>query len=172
MSRRQRGVTLIELMVSMAVVLVGMLGLFKVLGTSVRAGQTAQKFIQAQARAQQVMEAMRTAPKPVLDCLAGAPATAWAPCELSCKTALGAQASPTACIFSSVNGATGATNDSTLQQYAVIVDGNDDTRSSWVRPAGVSGRVYDTQLTIGWNDDGTATLPVQHRLTLRSAVFQ
>jgi len=169
---RQRGVTLIELMVSMAVVLVGMIGLFRVLGTSVQAGQTGQRFIQAQARGTQVMEAIRTAPNNVVQCLVGAPATAWAPCETLCKTTLGAQASPTACIFSSVNGATGATNDSTQQQYAVILDANNDPRSTWVRGVGVTGRVYDVQITIGWNDDGTATMPVAHRVTLHSAVFQ
>src|SRR5262249_33548643 len=150
----------------------GMLGLFRVLGSSVQGSIAAQRFTQGQARAQQVMEAIRTAPKPVLDCLNGAQATAWTPCETLCRNSLGVQSQASACIFSSVNGATGATVDSTLQQYAVIVDGNDDTRSTWVRAAGVTQRIYDVQISIGWNDDGTATLPVDHRLTLRSAVFQ
>jgi hypothetical protein len=40
-----------------------------------------------------------------------------------------------------------------------------------VQVVGGSARVFDLQVTIGWNDDGTAAAPT-HRVTMRSAVFR
>jgi prepilin-type N-terminal cleavage/methylation domain-containing protein len=174
---RQRGMTILELLISIAVVLVGMLGLFKVLAAAQVGSAQAQRFIQAQSRAGQVIEALKGMPTPVLDCLVGTQVTSWSTCETMCKAKLGPTALAQSCLFSTVNPATNSTADRTLQSYALVVDVNDATRSTWVQKAGVSQRVYDVQVTIGWNDDGTATaqptgnLP-NHRMTVRTAVFQ
>jgi type II secretory pathway pseudopilin PulG len=174
---RQRGVTLLEIMFSMAVVLTGMVGLFKVLGSSIRGSQTAQRFTQGQARAEQIEEAIRAAPKTVLDCLVGTPVAGWTACEAQCQATLGVNALAQSCVFVTLNNAPGLNgaglgSDSTQQAYLVVDNGNNDARSTWVRTTGRSNRVYDAQITVGWNDDGTATLPVDHAVTMHSAVFQ
>jgi prepilin-type N-terminal cleavage/methylation domain-containing protein len=170
--KSQRGVTLLEVMISMAVVLVGMLGLFRVLGSSIQGSAAARRFTQGQARMQQIHEAIRTVPKVVLDCLAGNPATQWDTCELLCKNTLGPTASPQACVFYTLATAK-QDQDSGTQQYAVVVDPNDLTRTTRVTSTGVSGRVYDVMITVGWNDDGTAdAAQPQHRVTARSALFK
>jgi Tfp pilus assembly protein PilV len=167
---RARGATLLEILIALAVVLLGVMGLFRVLSAASRGSTSAQQFTQASARARQILEATRMASATVLGCLAATPATQWATCEALCRQELGSQASPESCVFVTLSASHQAT-DRSLQAYQVVSDAADLTRSSWVRAAGTTGRVYDIQITLGWNDNGAAA-PVQHRVTLRSAVFR
>lgn len=168
--RSERGATLLEILIALAVVLLGVMGLFRVLSAASRGSTSAQQFTQATARARQILEATRMASATVLGCLAATPVTQWATCEGQCRQELGAQASPESCVFATLSANHQAT-DRSLQAYQVVFDAGDLTRSSWVRTAGATGRVYDIQITLGWNDNGAAA-PVQHRVTLRSAVFR
>lgn len=138
-SRRQGGLTLLEIMLSMAVVLVGMAALFRVLSVASRGSQASQRITQALARAEHVSEAMRTLPPSVLDCLVINPATAWNNCETLCRTRLGPLASAEACVFSSL-GTVNQSEDGTHQRYAVLYNGADFARgSSWVVRGGPGG---------------------------------
>ena len=67
--RSDRGTTLLEIMISMAVIMIGMLGLVRVLSVATSGTSTANKFLQAQMRAQLVLEAIRRAPTGMLGCL-------------------------------------------------------------------------------------------------------
>lgn len=178
--RRQRGVTLLEIMLSMAVVLVGMAALFRVLSVASRGSQASQRITQALARGQHVMEAIRTLPPTVLECLVINPATSWNNCETLCRTRLGPVASQEACVFSTL-ATLGQAQDGTRQQYAVIYDGaNFQDGSTWVLRSGPAGAVYDAQVVIGWRDDDpTAPLPqaspcggVVHCVTLRASLYR
>jgi type II secretory pathway pseudopilin PulG len=162
--------TLIELMISIGVVLVGLLGLFKVLSSAVGGSAAAQRMTQGRARAQLVMENVKSMPIAVVNCLAAQPPSGWTNCEALCKSTLGASALPEACIFTTLSAARDST-DSSNQAYAVVVDTANLARSSWVVSAGPSGHLFDVQITVGWNDDGTAAAPWQHRVTVKSAVF-
>ena len=166
----QRGMTLIELLISIGVVLVGMLGMLRVLSASVEGSVSAQRFSQGQSRAQEVIEAMRTAPLSTLQCLVQGTGS-WASCEASCKATLGATASPQACVFITLSTLDAQNQDTTNTQYQVVTDNADPTRSSFVTATGQSARIYDLQVTVGWNDDGTAGAPT-HRVTMHSAVFK
>jgi type II secretory pathway pseudopilin PulG len=162
--------TLIELLVSIGVVMVGLLGMFKVLSAAVAGGSSAQHLTQARARAQLVVENVKSMPIAVVNCLAASPPTGWTACEALCKSTLGAGALPEACVFTTL-GAVHQGNDASQQAYAVVYDPSDLTRSSWLQPSGASGHLFDLQITVGWNDDGTATAPQKHRVVIKSAVF-
>lgn len=190
--RYQGGTTLIEILVSMAVVIVGMLGLYKAIGTAQMGSAAAQRHTQALARAQQVMEAIRKAPSSpnnILNCLAqkGSAATAadWTLCEANCLTDLQAMniaASPQSCVFANLLKA-GQVLDSTFQNYVVVFNNDQGIgRSTWVMnaPQGYVCQsptcVFDIQITIGWNDDGSADYDTVtggggHRVTIRGAMF-
>ncbi len=184
MTRRrnvQRGTTLIEILISMAVVVVGMLGLYKAIGSATQGSMLANRFTQAQARAQQVVEAMRKSPPgtppPALDCLArlgtGGSTAAWANCEVKCLQTYNANfpSNTQSCIFSSLDAVTpagpgpvfGQAADKAQQQYAVVFDTTSPVatqqRSSWVKPVlnclSQPCTLYDVQVTVGWNDDGS-----------------
>jgi Tfp pilus assembly protein PilV len=187
--RAARGLTLIEVLISLALTIVGLLAVFATLSTASVASQSSSRLSQAEARARTILETVRLAPTPALDCLATTAATGWAACETTClqnQTADGG-ASAAACIFTTASmsllagppAGAGATSNQTVdrtgQPYALAYDGNDPTgaRSTFVRKTGPSSRVYDIQVTIGWNDDGTATATnPKHAVTLRGGVFQ
>jgi Tfp pilus assembly protein PilV len=162
--------TLIELLISIGVVMVGMLGMLRVLSAAVEGSVSAQRFSQGQTRAQEVIEAMRTAPLATLQCLVQGTAS-WAGCESSCKAALGVNASSQACVFITLANLDAQNQDTTNTQYQVVTDTTDQTRSSFVAVGGTSARIYDLQVTVGWNDDGTNAAPT-HRVTMHSAVFR
>ncbi len=188
MRSHQRGVTLVEILISLAVVLVGMLALYKTLTVSIVGTSASSRITQAQLRASSILEAMRNAPKPALDCLAQNAASNWAACEATClaNQTGGGLASPQSCIFttSTTAGLLGPTasgnlplpaNDRSNQQYALvyaqnpIVSPDGIARTSFVLVGGPGNLVYDLQVTIGWADDGTAANPT-HYVTLRTAV--
>jgi Tfp pilus assembly protein PilV len=171
----QRGATLLEIMISLAVILVGLLGLFKVLGAAVSGSQSARRITNGTERARHVMEAIRTMPNEILGCLVTNPATGWAACETLCTQKLGPKTAAQTCVFTTLSNA-GVDKDRVNQSYRVVYDAGDASRSSFVKTMGASGRVYDIQITIGWNDDGTATKknggPPDHRVTVHSAVLR
>ena len=186
MRSHQKGATLVEILISLAVVLIGMLALYKTLSVSIVGTTTSSRLTQAQLRAAAILEAMRNAPKPALDCLAQNAATNWNGCEATCLANEQAGASPQSCIFTTTTsagllGPTASGNaslpltDRSGQQYALVyaqnpvVSTDGMTRTSFVQPGGPGNLVYDLQVTVGWNDDGSANSP-NHFVTLRSAV--
>lgn len=195
--RRQRGATLLEIMLSMAVVLIGMLALFRVLSVASKGASAAQKYNQAAARGQQVIEAMRMTPRAVLDCLNNHTADQWAQCEAQCLTFFkqmtvnppvnGVQGLvPQACVFSTLSNLAATlgavpTYDRDLngQQYAVVYNSGDfRDNSSWVQNTQQWRLVYEVQVTIGWKDDGSASATggcgpgKQHCVTLRTSMYR
>ena len=199
--RRQRGVTLLEIMLSLAVVLVGMLALFRVLSVASKGTSRGQRFIQAQARAQQIIENIRTAATygnnvlgmppgvgaSIAQCLIGYGADQWSICEAQCKAALPAGASQQACMFVSLN-YDNQNIDSSQQVYVVVPDPTPfalDDHTTWLNVSAFSPVELDIQVTIGWNEDdplnpaptlwptaaATPQPPGWHAVTLRSAVF-
>ncbi len=192
MRRRARGATLVEILISLAVVLVGMLALFRTLAVSVIGSSTSSRLSQAHLRASALIEAIRSAPKPALDCLRLNTAPNWSGCETTCLTSLGAAARPESCIFTTATTAPLAgpsaagqvqlpSTDRSGQLYEVVyfpvpeIAPDGTTRSSSVVATGPGNLAYDIQITIGWRDDGTATVsnPAvsgDHFVTLRTAV--
>lgn len=178
--QRQRGATLIEIMISMAIVLVGMLAMFSVLTSAINGSSTASRMSQAQMRATTILESIRQSPSTALVCLASANnATTWSNCETPCKNAL-TVASQDACLYSmtayntikqpdtaTAGQTTGQSSDRNGQVY--LIDPN-----SRVALAGVNSAVYDVRVIIGWNDDNSSTTTQQagyHTMQLRTGVF-
>lgn len=182
-ARADRGATLIEIMISLAVVLVGMLALFRVLATSIVGSSTASRISQAQTRAMTLAESMRHSPTLALNCLANTTGNNWNNCEPICLGQLPNQSKPDACIYSmqrfaalaapdptgaSANATTGQLVDRNQQLY--IVD-----PSSKVTIAGANKTVYDVDVVIGWNDDNSANANAgqagYHTVRIRTGVF-
>jgi type II secretory pathway pseudopilin PulG len=184
--RRRRatsGATLIEIMISLVIVLVGMLALFKVLSTAVVGSSTASKLSQAQTRAMTILESIRHSPKVALSCLSTTPNPSnWKTCEQTCLSQLTNQKWDS-CIytidrFSVISGpdptganpyATGPTGgqfaDRNQQNYVV------DAKSA-VTIAGPNNNVFDVDITVGWNDDGSASTSAgYHSVRVRTGVF-
>jgi Tfp pilus assembly protein PilV len=176
---RQRGTTLIEILISVAVVLVGMLALFQTLGTSVTGSSTAAKLSQAQQRAVMVMENIRVAPPAALECLRATVASNWVSCEAICRANLtGTNIGADACVYESFlqnNSDLNYKADRSLQNYFLVASNGTSSAVSRVRLAGTGNRVYDAQVVIGWNndnsDDSVKPNP-DHWVTLRSGVFE
>ncbi len=123
---RARGTTLVEVMISMGLVLVGMLALFRVLGTSIAGSATASHFSQAALRAETLVEVMRLAPASALACLSTTPSAGWSACGASFSLA--------------------APADRNGQLYAI-------DPASRVSAGGGSGNVYDVTVVVGFTDD-------------------
>ena len=180
-----KGATLLEVLMSLALLLVGVLGLFKTLTTSIGGTRFASQLGQAQIRASAIIEAIRNAPSTSLTCLVSNPATSWSTCETDCisqQTGSGTTKAQS-CIFTTASfvnipGPLAAGNsderaDRGGQLYGIVYSNTNPLpyRTSFVRQTGSGNRVYDIQITVGWNsDDGTANNP-NHFVTLRSAVF-
>lgn len=182
--RRARGATLIEIMISMAIVLVGMLAMFSVLTSAINGSSTASRMSQAQMRATTIIESIRTSPALALTCLAGANGTpGWQSCEATCKAALTIQ-SPDACVYSM---GTGSAYDAILQPNTGSTSGGQVGQSSdrngqvyFIAPksrialAGANSALYDVRVIIGWNDDNSTNTnpqPGYHSMELRTGVF-
>ena len=181
--KRPRGFTLLEVMMSLVLVLIGMLALFRTLSVASKGSQASQRYTQALARGSEILEAMRTAPPSVLNCLIATGATNWPNCEAQCLTFLQQQKgqvgtpSAQACVFATLS-TLKQDRDGTRQQYAVIENPNDPINgSSWVFNDVTYHSVFDAQVTIGWSDDGTAAVnkgcqPLQHCVTLRTSIYR
>ena len=184
---RSRGTTLIEILISLAVVLVGMLALFKTLATSVTGSMTASRLSQAQQRAVLVTEAIRVAPKAALTCLVQQSSNSWATCEATCKANLSSPYANKAesCIYSSLDAVWSLTcpnctktddktlqKDKSLQRYDLVTQ-NAKGPISQVKVHGLANSIYETQIVIGWRDDNQdASTAPDHFVTLRSGVFE
>lgn len=131
---RARGTTLVEVMISMALVLVGMLALFRVLGTSISGSATASHFSQAELRAETLVEAIRMAPPAALTCLSTTAPASWSTCGASF--------------------ALGASTDRNGQAY--LLDGK-----SRVVAGGASGNFYDVTVVVGFSDDAYHTVALR-----------
>jgi len=132
--RRARGATLVEVMISMSLVLVGMLALFRVLGASIAGSATASRFTQAELRASSLVETVRLAPATTLRCLAAHGSAEWTACG-----AAYAIAAPT---------------DRSGQRY--VLDGK-----SRVTVGGASGRLCDVTIVVGFTDDRYRTVALR-----------
>lgn len=179
-ARRSRGTTLTEILISLAVVLIGMLALFKTLAASVSGSMTASRLSQAEQRAVLVTEAIRVAPKAALTCLEQTPSTSWETCEATCKANLASSldTKAEACIFKSFTpGCSGCTvnldEDKNLQRYYLVTK-NDKGPISKAKVYGPGNSLHEVQIVIGWRDDNSAdtSLTPDHFVTLRSGVFQ
>lgn len=188
-----RGATLIEVLLSLAIVMVGMLALFRILSSSAVGSGTAARSNQALMRASLLLENMRQAPQPSLACLASNTPDNWTVCETNCRSALtGTSAPADLCVFTpaamdaipgpamatmaSGYSASGQLTDRYQQTYSLVYDGTRGARDTFVRLTGANTRIYEMQVSIGWNDSNetgaiaTGTL-FEHALTLRSGVF-
>jgi type II secretory pathway pseudopilin PulG len=125
---RERGATLIEVLVSLAVVLGGTLAMVSVLGSSLAGATSAARVDQAEARAQQLLESLRLAPTAALECLAATAPRQWGGCQASCA----------ACNF-------------TVGPWPYRLS----AEHSFVRQ---SGRIWDAQISVGWGGPHQVTL--------------
>ena len=86
-------------------------------------------------------------------------------------------ATPQACVYKTLSVVTTGdgdlSKDANGQQYSVHTGPslNYATNSSWIRTPSYSNRIYEIQVSVGWNDSGAAT-PFQHHVVLRSAVWR
>jgi Tfp pilus assembly protein PilV len=132
--RRARGTTLIEVMISMGLVLIGMLALFRVLVTSITGSAAASHFTQAELRAETLLETIRLAPAATLTCLSATASASWSTCGASYAVA--------------------APTDRNGQRY--VLDAG-----SHVTAGGSSGNFYDVTVVIGFSDDNYHTVAVR-----------
>jgi Tfp pilus assembly protein PilV len=178
--RKDRGTTLIEILISVAVVLVGMLALFQTLGTSVTGTSTASKLSQAQQRAVMVMENIRIAPPEALECLRTTLPSSWDQCETTCRNHFAGTATGDACVYKTFQQ---FKTDQSTQKYFLVWQNNPHGNRpgggiSKMTAQGVGGRVYDAQVVIGWNDNNSDDVSPpnpqpdpDHFVVLRSGVF-
>ena len=132
--RPARGTTLIEVMISMGLVLIGMLALFRVLVTSITGSAAASHFTQAELRAETLVETIRLAPAATLTCLSATASANWSTCGASYAVA--------------------APTDRNGQRY--VLDAG-----SHVSVGGTSGNFYDVTVIIGFSDDNYHTVGVR-----------
>jgi hypothetical protein len=82
----ERGATLIEVMVSLALVIIGLLGIYAAYTSSVRATSHGRRISTATAKAERQLEVLRNAPTNALKCLAacGVPSDCTGTCAAAC----------------------------------------------------------------------------------------
>lgn len=198
-ARRDRGVTLLELLMSLVVIITGLLVLFRTLASSVQGSQTSSRSAQAQERAATIIEAIRLAPTNAVTCLINTAPANWSNCETVCKSlqTAGPGADASTCIFTpqafgTIKGPTyldpnTGTNitDQSLdrqgQRYFLVpgvapqnAANPANMRSTYVRLVGDGLRTREVVITIGWNDDNTPlTVGVtpSHTVSLATGVF-
>ncbi|MCU1277203.1 MAG: hypothetical protein JWM53_749 [bacterium] len=144
--RRQRGTSLVEIMLSMGVALVGVLALFRVLITSITGSATASHLTQAQLRAASLVEAVRLAPRATASCLVAKTSASWTTC-----------------------GASFALQSPDRNGQAYVLD-----PASAVTVSGANGSAFDVLVVVGFNDDnstGTTAGSGYHTVALRTGVY-
>lgn len=173
---RRRGATLMEILISLGIVLVGMLALFRTLGTAVTGSMTASRFSQAQQRAVLIMENLAAAAaldSSVYSCLVNNAASAWAGCETICQTVTGSSATADSCTYITLSpsGTVGLKDqsDANNQNYFLVTSGGNNSTQATV--AG-SGRLFEFQVAVGWRDDNATSGTPDHSVVLRSGFFQ
>lgn len=193
---RARGVTLVELMISLVVIITGLLVVFRAIGVSVAGSSTSSRVSQAQVRAAAIIEAIRLAPDNALTCLRNTPVVNWSTCEALCYSLQtgGATASRSSCIFTTdsfqyVPGPSAGVatqyadqrNDRLGQSYLLNATGapalaTDPAKyaSTYVRQVGDGLRTWEAVVTVSWNDDNSnrvAPFP-DHSVTLATGIFK
>ena len=185
-----RGASLVEVLISLSIAMIGMIGLFRVLASSVAGASTASKLGQAQVRAKLILESMRLSSERALACLASEKVSDWSKCEAICRAA-GPSTAPSSCVYSTASmssiagpdianhragfATSGQEMDRTLQRYFVVVSGDRSARDSFVQRVGDHLRVYQIQLTVGWNEDNSAlggAVGADHSVTFSTGVFR
>jgi type II secretory pathway pseudopilin PulG len=86
-ARGEAGATIIEVLVSLALVVIGLLGVYSAYTSSVRASSHSQRVTQATARAERQLEILRNAPTAAIACLAAGSDVAT--CAARCCAAMG-----------------------------------------------------------------------------------
>ena len=129
---RTRGASLVEVMISMSLVVVGALALARVLVTSITAGATASHFAQAESRAATLVETIRIASPATLACLA-AHTGSWSTCGGTYAIA--------------------APSDRGGQSY--VLDGASRVSAS------ASGRLYDVTVVVAFTDRRRPTVALR-----------
>jgi len=150
----QRGITITEVLISMLVVVVGLLGLTKVAAVAIRTNTTGSRLAQALDRAQARLEGLRNVPTATLACLAGgaSPASCLGSCQsgggelVACQEALGL-----------------TTNDQS--------DANNTPYSYAFKVQRPQSTLYDIQVVVTFSDD-TTNPPRPIRIVLRTAEFR
>ncbi len=186
--------TLVEVLLSLTLVMIGMLALFRILGSSISGSATASRVSQAQARAVLILENMRNAPASTLTCLANQLPSAWAACETDCRNAQTMASAPAdKCIYlpasmstipgPAMNGfgagfdTSGQAGDRSQQLYGLVYSGTFSDRDTFVRLTGASNRIYEMQVAIGWNDSNVvgviaSSTTYDHVVSFRTGLFQ
>ena len=77
---RPRGVTILEVVIALAILVVAATGLFATLSAATAASLESARQAQARAQAMTLLEAAQRAPAATLDCLSVTPAEAWSRC--------------------------------------------------------------------------------------------
>ena len=150
----QTGVTITEVLISMLVVVVGLLGLTKVAAVAIRTNTTGSRLAQALDRAQARLEALRNVPTATLSCLAGggSASSCLGSCQsgggelVACQEALGLTPNDQADVGKTPYG------------YAFTV--------RTPKPG-----LYDIQVVVTFSDD-TTNPPRPIRILLRTAEFR
>jgi len=151
---RQAGMSLLEIMVSLTILFIGMLTLFKVITVSIQTNVISRNLATATTKAQDHMEALKEVPTETLACLAGGSA-------------------PAACRSSCVNGGTDLEHcDLAL---GLNTDHNTDGHGVVFTPSfgvivGSIANTYEIEVVSQWM--GEETPPRPHRIYLKTTVFR
>ncbi len=150
----QDGITLVEVLVSMLVVAVGLLGLMRVAAVAVRSNVVGSRFTQATERAQERREELRNVPSANLACLA-------------------ATRNPASCLSSCISGG-GERQACALALGLTPSDRQDYARTNYTYTFQVTQpapRIYDIVVVVTFMDD-SANPPRPVRIALRTAEFR
>lgn len=152
--RGQAGVTLMEVLISLVVIVIGLLGLTRVASVTVQSNTKGLRMSTAVDKARARLEALKNVPTATMACLASgsSPSSCLGSCTsgggelFACESALGL--------------ATGDDTDAmnTSYTYGFLVQS-------------VTTNLYDIQVVVSFNDD-TVNPPRVVRAVLRTAVFR
>ncbi len=150
----QAGVTLMEVLISLVVVIIGLLGLTRVASVTVQSNTRGLRISTATDKARARMEALRNVPTSTLACLAaGTPPQS---CLGSCMSGGGEQYACESALGLAVGDDTDEMN--TNYTYGFLVQS-------------ASPDIYDIQVAVAFNDDSVDP-PRVVRAVLRTAVFR
>jgi len=153
-AHRQRGMTLLEVMVAFTILLIGVLTLFKVATVAQSSNVRTRQFQYALTKAQDVLELVKDLPTQTLACLAGG--TVAAGCVTSCT---GGGADPQTCAIALGTDAAWY-RDIHGMVYTPVITG----------APGAFSNTYEVQVVITWTGDERP--PKTHNVLLRTMVYR